>query len=143
MKFLQTLSFVFLAFSMGVAAIDAAEVSAPAPNTLTAAEKAAGWKLLFDGHTTQGWRAFGKPRSPDKGWVVSDGWLKHEAKAGGGDIVTINEFSDFEFSFEWKVAPGANSGVKYLLSEKRGAVGHEYQVIDDAAHAESSFAYPA
>ena len=107
--------------------------------TLTAegthTDAATGWIPLFDGKTTAGWRAFGKPAFPEKGWVVEDGWLKHTAKGGGGDIITTGTFENFELQWEWKVAPGANSGVKYFIDEKRGApIGHEYQLIDDALH---------
>lgn len=104
------------------------------PNTLTDAEKAAGWKLLFDGKTTNGWVAIGKDAFPDKGWVVEDGALVHQAKAGGGDIVTKEMYSDFELSWEWKVEVGANTGLKYNLPIPTKAVGFEYQLIDDEGH---------
>jgi hypothetical protein len=112
--------------------------AAQAPNTLTDEEKAAGWKLLFDGKTTAGWRSLGTTTFPAKGWVVEDGALKHVAKAGGGDIATADAYENFEFTFEWKVAPGANSGVKYRVQDKKGgAFGPEYQVIDDQRHADA------
>jgi hypothetical protein len=97
-------------------------------------------RSLFDGKTTQGWRGFKKPSFPSKGWVVEDGWIKHRATTGrdsegGGDIITIDTFDNFDLQFEWTVAPGANSGVKYLVTEDRsGPIAHEYQVIDDARH---------
>ena len=97
-------------------------------------------RLLFDGKTTTGWRGFKKTTFPEHGWVVQDGWLKHVAakgqdSQGGGDIVTIDTFDNFDLQFEWKVALGANSGVKYLVTEDRkGPVAHEYQVIDDERH---------
>ncbi len=98
-------------------------------------------RLLFDGTTTNGWRGFKKAAFPDKGWVVQDGWLKHLAAKGepsGGDIITIDTFDNFDLTFEWKVAVGANSGVKYLVTEDRsGPIAHEYQVIDDARHADA------
>jgi hypothetical protein len=100
-------------------------------------------RLLFDGKTSTGWRGFKKPAFPAKGWVVEDGWLKHlktgeGSKEGGGDIITVDTFDNFDLSFEWKVAPGANSGVKYLVTEDRsGPIAHEYQVIDDARHADA------
>jgi hypothetical protein len=99
-------------------------------------------RALFDGKTTAGWRGFKKPSFPEKGWVVENGWLKHVAKgaapAGGGDIITVDTFDNFDLQFEWKVAPGANSGVKYLVTEDRnGAIAHEYQVIDDERHADA------
>ena len=112
-------------------------------NELTAAEKKAGWRLLFDGKTTAGWRGFKKPAFPAQGWVVEGGCLKHKAKdgadsLGGGDIITTEQFTDFEFQFEWRVAPGGNSGVKYLVTEERsGPIAHEYQVIDDERHADA------
>jgi hypothetical protein len=104
------------------------------PNTLTDSEKAAGWRLLFDGKTTNGWTALGKSSFPDKGWVVEDGTLKHVAKGGGGDIVTTEHFDDFELEWEWKIAPGANGGLKYNLPDPKKPVGCEYQLIDDAGH---------
>lgn len=104
------------------------------PNTLTDAEKSAGWKLLFDGKTTGGWVAIGKDAFPDKGWVVEDGALVHKAKEGGGDIVTKESYSDFELSWEWKVEVGANTGLKYNLPIPTKAVGFEYQLIDDEGH---------
>jgi len=98
-----------------------------------------GWRPLFDGRTTAGWRGFGKPEFPAQGWVVEDGWLRHVAKGGGGDIITRDLFTDFELEFEWKIARGGNSGLKYFISEQRGAaVGHEYQLIDDAAHPDAA-----
>ena len=102
-----------------------------APNELTEAEKAAGWKLLFDGKATQGWRSFKKQSFPAKGWVVEDGWL-HCLGKGGGDIITDVEFGDFELEWEWKQASRGNSGVKYFITEARAsAIGHEYQMIDE------------
>lgn len=90
---------------------------------------------LFDGTSTDQWRGFLKNTFPDKGWVVEDGWLRHVAKGGGGDLITREVFDNFELTFEWKIGAAGNSGVKYFIDEKRGsAVGHEYQVIDDAAH---------
>jgi hypothetical protein len=97
-------------------------------------------RSLFDGKTTKGWRGFKKPAFPDRGWVVEDGWLKHakttgQDSQGGGDIITVDTFDNFDLQFEWKIAPGGNSGVKYLVTEDRsGPIAHEYQVIDDARH---------
>lgn len=93
------------------------------------------WTSLFDGRTTAGWRGFGKPAFPEKGWIVKDGWLTHVAQGGGGDLITERTFTDFELRFEWRIAVGGNSGVKYFIDEARKApIGHEYQIIDDAAH---------
>src|SRR5262249_20092708 len=92
---------------------------------------AGGWKLLFDGRTASGWRSFHKTTFPAKGWAVEDGWLHCLAK-GGGDIITDAEFNNFELQWDWKIASGGNSGLKYFVLESRDRVlGHEYQLIDD------------
>jgi len=97
-------------------------------------------RLLFDGKTTKGWRGFKQPAFPAHGWAVENGWLKrlattHEDSRGAGDIITIETFDNFDLQFEWKISPGGNSGVKYLVTEDRsGPIAHEYQVIDDARH---------
>lgn len=105
-----------------------------AHNELTAEERQAGWKLLFDGKSTQGWRSFGKKSFPEKGWIVKDGELQLESGSKAGDIVTEEKFSDFELSWEWKLPAGANNGIKYFILEERGsAIGHEYQMIDEKA----------
>jgi hypothetical protein len=112
------------------------------PNTLTTAEKGAGWKLLFDGKTTEGWRRFKKQDFPSAIWVVENDCLTHLAGnhgGAGGDIITLAQFNDFEFSFEWSVSEGGNSGVKYFVTEERdGPIAHEYQVLDDDKHPDAS-----
>jgi hypothetical protein len=121
------------------------------PNTLTPAEHAAGWRLLFDGRTLAGWRGIGYDTVPSTHWVVVNGAIKKIASgnvprvadgrpAVGGDLETRDSFADFELSFEWKVTPGANSGVKYNVSEAmslaqgHSALGFEYQILDDDRH---------
>jgi hypothetical protein len=117
-----------------------AAVAAPAVNQLTDEEKAAGWKLLFDGKTTDGWRTFKKTTFPAKGWVVEDGWL-HCLGKSGGDIISDVEFGDFELLWEWKQAEAGNSGVKYFVTESRdAALGHEYQMIDDEREPDAKLA---
>ena len=118
----------------------------PTPNTLTEAERAAGWRLLFDGETTGGWRGYNRPEFPDTGWAVVDGMLVVGATATdpdvpvGGDIVTTESFSDFDLRFEFKLSDVANSGVLYRVIEEEGAaIWHnapEYQVLDDPAYIE-------
>jgi hypothetical protein len=103
-------------------------------NTLTPEEKAAGWKLLFDGKDTREWRSCGGTSFPKTGWVMEDGSLKSVGGKHGGDLVTKDTFTDFDLKFEWRISPGGNSGVKYLVTEpkKPGAgIGFEYQVLDD------------
>ncbi len=93
-----------------------------------------GFVALFDGKSTDQWMNARSGKFPEKGWVIEDGSLKHVAKGGGGDIITRSTYEQFDFRFEWKVAKGANSGVKYFIIRERGSLGHEYQVIDDAGY---------
>ncbi len=111
-----------------------------APNTLSQKEKADGWKLLFDGKTTDGWRAYRGKDIPDV-WKAIDGALVVSRNNGknGGDIVTTDKYENFELVFDWKVTPGANSGVMYRVSESKGApfeTGPEYQILDNAKHSD-------
>ncbi len=109
--------------------------SKPAPNTLTAAEKAAGWQLLFDGTSLDAWRGYKRETLPESGWELKDGALRTVAKVKGGELITRKKFNDFEFTWEWRVAPGGNNGVKYLVTEERPqSPGPEYQMIDDAGY---------
>ena len=112
-------------------------------NDLSAQEKQNGYSLLWDGKTTAGWRGAYKTSFPEKGWVIKNGELnvlKNEGKesTNGGDIVTEKEFSAFVLKFDFKLSEGANSGVKYFVTEseknKGSAIGLEYQILDDAKH---------
>ena len=113
-------------------------------NVLTRAEKAAGWKLLFDGKTWKGWRGFRRDKMPEEGWAIEDGSIKHVAGNGeqskqGGDIITTGQYDNFELQLEWRISPGGNSGIKYLVDEdmvKSGysGLGFEMQVLDDDRH---------
>ncbi len=107
---------------------------ADAPNTLSTDEQTAGWKLLFDGKTTAGWRAIGKNEFPAMGWAVEDGALKHSKDGGGGDIVTSEDYESFELTWEWRIGEAGNSGVKYNLPDRDINIGCEYQLIDDEKH---------
>lgn len=101
-------------------------------NRLSEAEQKEGWQLLFDGKSGAGWRGYAGPGFPSKGWEIEEGCLKHVGQGGGGDIITAAAYDGFEFSFEWKLAPKANSGVKYLVVlDRELAPGHEYQIVDD------------
>ncbi len=109
------------------------------PNYLTIEDKQKGFRLLFDGKTTKGWRGFRKDGFPEQGWVVENGCLRHIPKGGGGDLITVDTFENFELRFEWAVAKGANSGVIYRCSEEAGAswqTGPEYQIYDDPVDVE-------
>ncbi|MDR1779579.1 MAG: DUF1080 domain-containing protein [Tannerella sp.] len=107
-------------------------------NTLTAKEQKQGWKLLFNGINLDGWTSVGKDVPPESGWEIANGILtvKRDGNKRGGDIITKEEFSDFELSVDFKVTEGANSGIKYFFIryEKGGWLGLEYQIIDDERH---------
>ena len=112
-------------------------------NALTDEEIADGWKLLFDGETTEGWRGANKEAFPEFGWNITDGVLTVKPSGGGeaengGDILTVDEYTNFEFKVDFKLTPGANSGIKYYVTENEqtsgSAVGLEYQILDDALH---------
>jgi hypothetical protein len=109
-----------------------------APNTLTEAERADGWRLLFDGESTTGWRGFRMDAMPD-GWSVQDGVLEFGGR--GGDIVTDEEFGDFELVLDWRVGPAGNSGIFYRVNEDVDVIyrsAPEYQLLDDAGHADGA-----
>ena len=112
-------------------------------NTLTDQEKREGWQLLFDGTSTDKWRGASRDNFPAAGWKVEDGVLMVEASDGaesqnGGDIVTKQEFDNFEFALDFKITEGANSGIKYFVTEEYptegSAIGLEYQILDDERH---------
>ncbi|HET6555954.1 MAG TPA: DUF1080 domain-containing protein [Prolixibacteraceae bacterium] len=109
------------------------------PNTLSKAEKAQGWKLLFDGKTTKGWKAVNKDAFPSEGWKVEDQTMMAvasvpEAPVKGVDIVTEEKFEAFDLQFEFNFAEGANSGLKYYTGNGGPSIGFEYQVLDDKKH---------
>ncbi len=106
--------------------------SLPNSNRLTAAEKAAGWKLLFDGKTTTGWRDFRKP-AVSGGWQVIDGALCRVDKSAR-DIITTEQYDNFVLELDYKVPPHANSGIIYRVSEDQARApltGVEYQILDN------------
>jgi hypothetical protein len=135
---------------------DAAGAEA-ALNALTADEQAAGWQLLWDGQTFDGWRGMGSDRVPQEHWAIADGAIHKKASGdvpvaadgqpvAGGDLTTIQTFENFDFSFDWKISPGGNSGIKYNVSEelstthppRRAALGFEYQILDDEGHPDAN-----
>lgn len=116
-------------------------MTAPPPAsapTLTAAEKAAGWTVLFDGTSLDAFKTFGAkhpPDAPPAGWTLSDGAILRSGP--GGDLATDGDFANFELHYEWKVAPGGNSGVMFRSTEDRTypwETAPEMQVLDDARH---------
>lgn len=92
-----------------------------------------GWQALFDGKSLDAWRGYRRDTLPEAGWEIKDGTLRTVPKVKGADIITRQKFGDFELAWEWRVAPGGNSGVKYFVTEDRPkSPGHEYQMIDEA-----------
>jgi hypothetical protein len=148
------LSFLALAAAAGTRGYSGSQQrSAAKLNTLTDAEKKEGWKLLFDGKTLNGWRSYFENMDPSKGWSIEDGCFKNSKgngrpRSGGGDIMTVELFTDFDFRVEWSMPPGGNSGIYYLFQERqdkpgvtmymgddgRSPVGFEYQLLDDERH---------
>jgi hypothetical protein len=110
----------------------ASAASSPSMNTLTAAEQAAGWRLLFDGRTTNGWRGYKTTTMPN-GWHVVDGLLAKDSSVD--DILTNDQFGDFELVLDWRIGTGGNSGLFYRATEEYEKVywsAPEYQLLDDA-----------
>ena len=105
------------------------------PNVLSPSEKAEGWRLLFDGKTTTGWRNFGKSTISNS-WRVIDGSLVR-ADSAAGDIITVDKFRNFDLAIDWKVAEKGNSGIFYRATEAADTIwkaAPEMQVLDDARH---------
>ena len=117
----------------------AAAAPATAQNSLTEAEKAQGWRLLFDGKDPAAhWRGYKKDELPGA-WVVQDGALFLESK--GGDIVTKEQFENFELSVDWKISEGGNSGIMFRVQEIGKAPWHtgpEIQILDNVGHHDSN-----
>jgi hypothetical protein len=122
-------------------------------NTLNPGDREAGWRLLFDGKTFNGWRGLGYDTVPTAHWTIENGTIRKipDAKvprqadgqpAVGGDLMTRDTFQDFELIWEWKISRAGNSGVKYNVSEElsmanapnHAALGFEYQMLDDDLH---------
>lgn len=112
-------------------------------NQLTDKEKKEGWKLLFDGKTPAGWMNAKSMKFPVNGWAITDGELivspETKKDGGGGDIVTVDKYKNFELSVDFKYTKGANSGIKYFVDTEKNngslsGIGCEYQVLDDKNH---------
>lgn len=114
------------------------------PNTLTDYEISKGWRMLWDGKTTEGWRSARAQDFPEKGWEIDEGVLTVLESDGGestngGDIITKDKFSSFELMLEFKITEGANSGIKYFVDPELNkgpgsSIGLEYQILDDKEH---------
>jgi opacity protein-like surface antigen len=130
--------------TLSAAVVVVASMGAPAfadGTPLTEAEKAAGWKVLFDGASAGAFKGYKSAdgKMPTKGWEVKDGELRSLKGGGGGDLVTNDQFEDFEFSLEFKCAAGANSGIMYRVADGKDytwQTGPEFQLLDDEKHAD-------
>jgi hypothetical protein len=117
--------------AMSVASLDVHAQSVP-HNTLSASEQSQGWKLLFDGKSTAGWRGYQMKEMPPQ-WMAMDGTLMKSRRSE--DIVTVAPYGDFELTLEWKMGPGGNSGIFYRGTEEYNRVywsAPEYQLADDS-----------
>ncbi len=147
-----------LVLALGFSACSGADAEAPgagkyADEAFSSDISPDDWRPLFDGETLNGWIGLGRDAVPEGHWQVMDGTIRKVASGNvpvaedgqplvGGDLMTTDTFGDFEFAFEWKVAEGANGGVKYNVSEelstshlpRYAALGFEYQVLDDERH---------
>jgi len=128
-----TLPVAILACARRVEVVTSVQPMAVVPvNTLSAAEQSAGWRMLFDGKTTNGWRGY-KEKTMPAGWMVMDGTLMKDR--GVGDILTTDQFGDFELALDWKIGNAGNSGVFYRGTEEYDHIywsAPEYQLLDDA-----------
>jgi 3-keto-disaccharide hydrolase len=155
-KVISVTAAILMAFALAIGAsvLPVSQKGSVAPlNTLSDAEKREGWKLLFDGKTFNGWRGYFETEDPSKGWKIEEGCFKNSKgngrpRSGGGDLMTAELFTDFDFRFEWSMPAGGNSGIYYLFQERqdkpgigmymgddgRSPVGFEYQLLDDERH---------
>ena len=118
------------------------------PNTLTDYEKRKGWRMLWDGKTSEGWRSAKSDNFPETGWQIKDGVLTVLESGGGeaahgGDIITRDTYGQFELIVEFNMTEGANSGIKYFVDPELNkgsgsAIGLEYQILDDAKHPDAT-----
>ena len=136
---LRSLAFTVALTALCGGAHIAAQQKDSAANTLTPAEKSAGWTLLFDGRSLDGWRAYKKADAAGLRWKVEDGAIALPTQTAPGtrpgDIISKDTFEQFELVFDWRVSVGGNSGAKYfVLEDLDSAIGHEYQLIDDERH---------
>ena len=118
-------------------AATASEQGTPAPNTLTPAEQSAGWRLLFDGTTTTGWRGYKADAVPN-GWRAENGTLTKDGSVG--DLLSADQYGNFELALDWKIAKGGNAGLFYRGTEEYDHIywsAPEYQLLDNIKAADN------
>jgi 3-keto-disaccharide hydrolase len=122
------------------------EANVQAHNTLSTAEQAAGWTLLYDGQTASGWRSYGKQTFPSGRWKTANGELELVPIGTGrhsrADIITAEQFENFELTLDWKISENGNSGIFYHVVEakkykKVSKTGIEMQILDNERHEDS------
>jgi len=142
---MKRVTILFAAFILVLAQSCSSEKTSD--NALSRKEISEGWKLLFNGKTSEGWINARTGTFPVSGWEIKDGTLftNPEAKGenGGGDIVTTEKYKDFELVVDFSYKPGANSGIKYFIDTERDSgiyrsIGCEYQILDDRLHPDSN-----
>lgn len=141
---LKNIAAWFSCFSAGVLVLAAADAGVLSAAGFSANQKGGGWIMLFDGKTSRGWRGAKLKSFPQFGWRIEDGELavlksQGDSARRGGDIITAEQHDNFELSVEFKLTPGANSGIKYMVvglepGSKGSVIGLEYQILDDSRH---------
>ncbi len=134
------------------ATIPAEAAAVPNANTLSDSEKGEGWSLLWDGKTSEGWRSIKGAAFPTAGWEIKDGLLIINETCGAesaasGDIITNGKYSNFELQLDFKITPGANSGIKTFVDPELNkgpgsAIGPEFQILDDQRHPDAKLGRP-
>jgi len=144
--------YIISILSLGLIIVSSLNIQAQ-DNTLSRKEKKEGWELLFNGNDFTGWRGVNKKSFPSKGWRVKEGTITCTVESGGS-IITLEKYGNFELEWDWKlVTPGANSGLKYFVNERKKdkggyGFGVEYQMLDNPEHNRNSIGaaydlYPA
>ena len=109
-------------------------------NYLSAREQAQGWTLLWNGKDMSGWKSLDPKNDMNKGWTPADGVLVIKPQSGAGDIITEKKYKNFELSIDFQITKGANSGIKYFISEN-GSIGCEFQLLDDENHPDAKMGF--
>lgn len=128
--------------------IEVSAKSKGADNTLTPKEQKEGWKLLWDGKTKNGWKSIKGGPVPATGWTIENGTLSiadNNNKSSVGDIITDRKYKNFELSVDFLYTDGANSGIKYFITEDKSGktvnIGCEYQILDDLLHPDAKLGH--
>jgi hypothetical protein len=159
MNYMRIMNWKWLGLTSLCLATASGLLRAESLNTLSDQEKQAGWRLLWDGKTTAGWVSARTKTFPTNGWTIKDGTLNVAESDGaessrGGDIITAERYSNFELTVDFKITPGANSGIKIFVQPDLSAItksgiktnlgssiGLEYQLLDDLRHPDAKLGH--